>query len=229
MGAAERIELRQDSEVDEGLERVSARLHSLPAAREREKWCVDDGRAITCMTTRELSHALVEGRITPETRVWRDGFGHWHPIGDLCQLVRDDDEVNVPEQSEIRLRARFADTLPIEPDLEQQTRPARGLRLRVRRLRTGFSWPRARMPRWRTMVAVVSRTSWLATVAGVTVGALAALAIWGALALWFVAHPQVPRAGYIGATVADKARKVATHARERSADAERAWWRARWK
>jgi len=54
---------------------------------EDEPWCVDHDDGMDVMTTRALRAALAAGTLSWSTKVWRDGNGFWHEIGELPELV----------------------------------------------------------------------------------------------------------------------------------------------
>jgi hypothetical protein len=149
------------------------------AAQPDTHWCVDDGTTIACLTSRELWDAVSTRRMPTDTRVWREGFGHWHA---LAEILEAEERITVPERSEIRLRARPFQTLPCELTAE----PAASLQS----LRTWLGRLRARLARWGRSFGATP-TPFLAACAGVVVGAAAALSLWCAIASWQQAHPPV--------------------------------------
>lgn len=51
------------------------------------EWCVDLGAALQTMSTFELWTALATGRVTHETRVWREGMECWTAAAELADLA----------------------------------------------------------------------------------------------------------------------------------------------
>jgi hypothetical protein len=54
---------------------------------ETGPWCVDSGAAIQVMSTRDIYHAVADGNLTPDTKVWRDGRACWLPIAECYELT----------------------------------------------------------------------------------------------------------------------------------------------
>lgn len=191
MGAAERVAQWADEGAGAGdfeftgaVPRVSYEdWADVGAAEPDTRWCVDDGASIACLTSRELWDAVTAGRVSTEVRVWREGFGHWHALGEILDA---EERVTVPERSEIRVRAQPLRTMPCElgPELRRGLHPLRALRAALRGAWRG----------WRGLgrkLRDAAPTPWMAACAGVVVGAAAALSLWCALATWHDAHPPV--------------------------------------
>ncbi|MBW2456786.1 MAG: hypothetical protein JRI68_19875 [Deltaproteobacteria bacterium] len=62
-------------------------LFGVDEVDEDEPWCVDHGNGMDVMSTARVRAALAAGELSFETKVWRDGNGFWHEIGELPELV----------------------------------------------------------------------------------------------------------------------------------------------
>ncbi len=58
-------------------------------AGDDEPWCVDRGDGMDVMSSGRVRAALAAGELSSATKVWRDGNGFWHEIGELPELVGD--------------------------------------------------------------------------------------------------------------------------------------------
>ncbi|MBM4376080.1 MAG: hypothetical protein FJ095_13425 [Deltaproteobacteria bacterium] len=235
MGAAERLS-RTSRYADDSLDRGSL----VPDEElDLDQWCVELDGALACLSTRQVWMALAQGRIAPETPVWRDGLGHWAPILDVLELTQGDEEerVSVPERSEIRVRRPPPAPLSTEPAASPReslsTRSlargralvdavgrgvaaSRGLIAHVVLLWASRAWAAARSPLARKLYAVLG---------GLSIAIGAAVAVFHARE---AAVAKVPRAQRVAVDVADRARLVSARARMQTAEAERRFWRDRW-
>jgi hypothetical protein len=220
MGAAERITAIYDSSIED------------VDASDVDRWCVDAGSSIDCMSTRQVWMALAQGKLDPSTPVWREGFGHWLSISEVVELTQDEEDarITVPEQSEIRVRKQSLELTPT-PDDEHDAQPLP--LVRPARIRTAF----ARLITAPSRGVAQLRSAWrrprtrgrLAALLGVALGAATALSIWAGIAAWRRAHPTLPRVQRVVVDVVDRARFVSAQADARATEDERAWWRERWK
>ena len=53
---------------------------------ETEPWCVDDGRRIVVMRTREIRREIGGGTLDGGVKVWRDGRACWLPAEEVYEL-----------------------------------------------------------------------------------------------------------------------------------------------
>lgn len=210
---------------------------------ELDRWCAEVDGQLVCLSTRQVWTALAQGRLRPETPVWRDGRGHWTPILDVPELTDDGDEarISVPERSEIRPRRRH----PVEGEGGGRAGVARG-GVADRRgvgaatlalLRTGPSVLRALRARliaamcraWSKRFSVLKARALRRTatvclfVAGLALAAVAWVRLPASVAV------PVPRAQRVAVDVAERARLVAARVGQRSLQRERDWWAQRWR
>jgi len=235
MGAAKRLSWTSrytDDSVDRGSLAADGEL-------DLDQWCVEIDGALACLSTRQVWMALAQGRISPESPVWRDGLGHWVPIFNVLELTQGDEEerVSVPERSEIRVRRRP----PTRRSIEQAASPKESLATRgLARARAlldavgrgvsasrdgiahaallwaGRAWSAARSRRALRLYVVVG---------GLFVSTAVVVAVAHAREL---ALAEVPRAQRVAVDVADRVRLLSARTRMQTAEAERRFWRDRW-
>jgi hypothetical protein len=78
-----------------------------------EPWCVDHGDGMAVMSTAQIRAALATGEMCCSTKVWRDGNGFWHEIGELPELVGEAAYERQPAEPSLEPRDSLADE-PVE-------------------------------------------------------------------------------------------------------------------
>jgi hypothetical protein len=244
MGAAERLS-RVSRHADDSFDRGSL------APEEKldfDQWCVEIDGTLACLSTRQVWMALAQGRIAPDTPVWRDGLGHWAPIVDVLELTQgdEDERVSVPERSEIRVRRAAPPPVAAEvaaatsPAPDELPAPRSRIILAAQRVRELFgamgavfvaaaAWV-ARRARflarraWGALGSPVARRLYVAVALVAIVGLVATVAV----RVRDADLAKVPRAQRVAVDVADRARIVSARARMQTAEAERRFWRDGW-
>lgn len=231
MGAAERLS-RASGPAPER-RRSSSSEHD--EAFELDHWCVEIHEEIVCLSTRQVWMGLAQGRLRPETPVWRDGLGHWVAISalpDFTEEPLDDEEpVSVPERSEVRLR-RVA--LPVRTTVSEELPSSRvwgGLRAWAASASQGARRGARAVGRFgrRVLVAPRRAITWRNVGAGVAFSLVFAGLISLTLSGLRPERATIPRAQRFAVDVAERARFVSARVRTKSLENEQAWWHDRWR
>ncbi|MSP26373.1 MAG: hypothetical protein EXR75_14710 [Myxococcales bacterium] len=188
------------------------------------------------MSTEEVWGELEAGRISTETRVWRDGFNTWLEVARVAEL----EDAFVAERAGSPVGKQ-----PSEPDIERVSVPERSESrpCKLTRRNAAHSAPAqdvtfgtrsapADIAPANAFVARRSRPAWLAPELRVFVTAFvisAGAMLTGAALLTGLARSEVPRVRRVAIDVAEHANQVADRAQAQALERETAWWQARWR
>ncbi len=212
------------------------------------RWCVDAGDTLECLTTEEVWSELGAGRISTETRIWREGFGAWLEVASVAELApappleEESERVSIPERSESRpLRAAPRATVdphgyPRRPRSVGPPAPTAGHAAAEESPAHRGRSPAALSKHRVFFAAALSKHRvFFATALSkhrvfFAAAALTACSMFGGAAIVHVAaRPEIPRARRAAVDVAELATRLAQRVEAGALEREAAWWRARWR